>query len=265
MNIRNWFRSTRVRVVAGALALLIVGGVLGFVVSVAMPAFAAARNGNVAVATTPTTTANAYCTLYEQTLAKELGVSVSTLESDNINAIKAVIDQAVKDGKITQAQATTIENKLTADGTNVCSHIGGILGGHKGGFGHAGAAFGALGQIRTAIQTAVATKLGYANAAALQTALANTDIVSLAKTKGVSQATLNATISGAVKTQLDTLVKNGTITSQMETNLISMVTSALNAGQYGIFGLGKADGHFGFGPPPGQGGLNFPQAGGFNN
>ncbi len=262
MNIRNWFQSTRVRIVAGALALLTVGGVLGFVLAVAVPAFAASRNANVAVATTPTT-ANAYCTLYEQTLAQKLGVSVSTLESDNVAAIEAVINQAVKDGKITQTQATALESKLSANGTNVCAHIGGILGGHKGGFGHAG--LGALGQIQQAVQTAVATKLGYAGAAALETALANTDIVSLAKTKGVSQATLNATISGSVKSQLDTLVKNSTITSAVETKLLSMVTTALNGSHYEIFGLAHHGG-FGFGPPAGQGdGMSFPMPGGFNN
>jgi len=207
----------------------------------ALPALAANHGGN-AVNTTLTNgatspSASSYCTLYEQTLANKLGVKVSTLESDNVAAIDAVIAQAVKDGKLTQTQATAIENKVAANGTNVCSHIGAFLGRHPGGrFGKFGAA---LGQVRQDVQTAVAQKLGYSDAAALHTALASTTIVALAKTNGVSQATLNATITSAVQSDLATLVKSNTITSAQEAQALTMVSHLLSAGKYGIFGLGR--------------------------
>ncbi len=238
--IKSFFAATRTRVVLGATGLLVLGAVLGALAVTALPALAA--HGGDATNTTLTNgatspAANSYCTLYEQTLASKLSVTVSTLESDNVAAIDAAINQAVKDGKLTQARATAIENKVAANGANVCSHIGMFLGHHHGGrFGKFGAA---LGQVRHDVQTAVAHKLGYTDAAALHTALADTTIVALAQTKGVSQATLNATITAAVQSDLATLVKNTTITSAQETQALTMVNRLLAAGKYGAFGLGR--------------------------
>lgn len=234
----DFFRSTRVRIVAGALALLVGGGVLGAVLATAIPAAAAGHTANTTFSPSATTPTNGqYCTLYEQTLAQKLGVSVSTLESDNVAAIQAVIAQMVKDGKLTQTQADQITTQLTANGMNVCSHIGQFLG--KGRHGGSGGGFGAFGpelkQIRTDVQTAVAKQLGYSNAAALDTALANTDIVSLAKTKNVSQTQLNSTITTTVKTDLDAAVKASTITSAQETQVLTMLQSQLTAGHYNLF------------------------------
>lgn len=224
----------------GAAGLLVLGGILGALAVTAIPALAAGRGdaaNTTLVGDTTNPSASGYCALYEQTLAAKLGVSVSTLESDNIAAIDAVINQAVKDGKITQAQATQIEQNVAANGTNVCSHIGAFLGKH-----HRGGRFGvfgaALSQVRADVQAAVAKKLGYADAAHLHSALMGTDIVSLAKSKGVDQATLNATIKAAVQSDLNSLVSKGTITSAQETQALTMVTNLLNAGRYGVFGLG---------------------------
>jgi hypothetical protein len=236
--VKRFFASTRTRIVAGSVGLLVLGGILGALAVTAIPALAAGH-GDVANTTlsgdTTSPSAGSYCTLYEQTLAAKLGVSVSTLESDNVAAIDAVINQAVKDGKLTQARATQIEAKVAANGTNVCSHIGAFMGKHRGG--KFGAFSAALRQVRTDVQAAVAKELGYADAAHLQAALTGTDIVSLAKTKNVTQAALNATIKSAVQTDLNTLVSKGTITSAQETQALTMITNMLNAGRYGIFGL----------------------------
>jgi hypothetical protein len=241
------FQSTRIRLVAGALALLLGGGVLGAVLATAIPAAAAGHGANTTLradATAPAT--GQYCTLYEQTLAQKLGVSVSTLESDNVDALKTVIAQMVKDGKLTQAQADKVNQQIAANGTNICSHLPKF--GGKGGAGNLGAFGAQLKQVRTDVQTAVAKQLGYSDAAALETALQSNkgDIVALAKTKNVSQAQLNTTITNTVKGDLDKLVTAGTLTSAQETQALTMVQSQLNAGRYGLF----FGGHGGFGHHP---------------
>ena len=239
--VKRFFTTTRTRVVAGAVGLLVLGGILGALAVTAIPALAAGHGGDVVNTTltgdTTSPSAASYCALYEQTLAAKLGVKVSARESANVAAIDAVINQAVKDGKLTQARATQIEQMVAANGTNVCSHIGAFLGNHRGG--KMGVFSAALRQVRGDVQTAVAKKLGYADAAHLQAALTGTDIVSLAKTKGVDQATLNATIKATVQTDLNTLVSKGTITSAQETQALTMITGLLNAGRYGVFGLGS--------------------------
>jgi hypothetical protein len=246
----TFFRSTRVRIAAGAMALLLGGGVLGAVLATAIPAAAAGHTINTTLSPAATAPANGqYCTLYEQTLAQKLGVSVSTLESDNVAALKAVIAQMVKDGKLTQTQADAINKQIDANGSNICSHLA-QFGGHgrHGGPGDFGAFGAQLKQIRTDVQTAVAKQLGYADAPALETALNtnNGDIVALAKTKNVTQAQLNTTITNTVKTDLDAAVKAGTITSTQETQAQTMVQSQLDAGHYNLFFGGH--GHGGFHP-----------------
>jgi hypothetical protein len=244
----KFFQSTRTRIVAGSLALLLGGGILGAVLATAIPAAAAGHSANTTLnpaATAPAT--GQYCTLYEQTLAQKLGVSVSTLESDNVAALKTVIAQMVKDGKLTQTQADTITQQIDANGTNICSHLGQFMGkGGKGGFG----AFGAqLKQVRTDVQTAVAKQLGYSDAAALDSALTSNkgDIVALAKTKNVTQAQLNTTITNTVKGDLDKLVTAGTLTSAQETQALSLVQTQVNAGHYALF-FGGHPGAHGFHP-----------------
>lgn len=244
-NLRTLFASTRIKVVAGAMALLVVGVVLGAVITAAIPALAAGHASNTGATTTPsTTTVNQYCTLYEQTLASNLGVSVSKLESANVASLETVLAQLVKDGKITQAQADAAKAMITANGTNVCSHIDALkaLAGAHRGMGPGGAGFSKFGPalkgVREAVQSAVAAKLGL-SVTQMQTDLATTDIVTLAKSKGVDQATLNATITATVKTQLDSLVKAGTVTSAMETQGLAMLAQQLAAGHYGLFGLAE--------------------------
>ncbi len=97
--------------------ILIIGvasllALLGLVVGAffAGPLLASASSGQ-----TTTTTAqgtNPYCEQYLQDLAHRLNVSVSTLEQDQLAARTDVVDQLVKDGKLTQAQANAIKQNM---------------------------------------------------------------------------------------------------------------------------------------------------------
>src|SRR6266699_4195890 len=97
--------------IVGGSALLL--GCIVFGAFFAGPLLASAQTGQ-SNAATPTTTTNAYCEQYLQDLAKRLGVSVSTLQQDKLAATEDVLNQLVKDGKLTQSQADAIKQRLTS-------------------------------------------------------------------------------------------------------------------------------------------------------
>jgi hypothetical protein len=74
----------------------------------------ALANGSQPAAGTPTATTNPYCEQYLQDLAHRLNVSVSTLQQDKLSAKDDVLNQLVKDGKLTQSQADAIKQRLTS-------------------------------------------------------------------------------------------------------------------------------------------------------
>lgn len=53
-----------------------------------------------------------YCQQYMQSLAQHLGVSVDRLTQASKDAAKDMIDQAVKDGRLTQDQANTAKQRI---------------------------------------------------------------------------------------------------------------------------------------------------------
>ena len=88
-----------------------IGGAVLMLLLVAVALIAGPIGAFAASTTTPTNSTqtkkvNPYCTLYQQSLATKLNVSVTTLTQDRKDALDAVIAQKVKDGKLKQAQAT---------------------------------------------------------------------------------------------------------------------------------------------------------------
>lgn len=65
-------------------------------------------------AASPTTTTGTPCQLYQQHLETSLNVSAATLRQDQVAARVAVVAQEVKDGRLTQAQANAIDQRLEA-------------------------------------------------------------------------------------------------------------------------------------------------------
>src|SRR5260221_7129499 len=117
--------------------ILLVGLALGGLINGGLPAFAFVGNAVNGLTQQTPPASSAYCQLYEQTLANELGVSTAKLEGANQNALKAVIQQAFKDGKINQSQETTLLNNLSNLSSHPCAglHLGrGFgFGGHEAG------------------------------------------------------------------------------------------------------------------------------------
>src|SRR5947209_4171367 len=95
--------------IVGTLVILLVGTAIGiFAATAVLPTFAAQRTSVAQADQTPAARA-AYCTLYQQTLQNQLHVSADQLTAAQNAAQNAVVDQAVKDGKLTQDQANTIK------------------------------------------------------------------------------------------------------------------------------------------------------------
>jgi polyhydroxyalkanoate synthesis regulator phasin len=95
--------------IGGTSAVLVLGILLG--AFFAGPLLASANGSSTASATATT---NPYCQQYLQDLANRLNVPVSTLQQDKLAAREDVINQMVKDGKLTQSQANTLKQRLAA-------------------------------------------------------------------------------------------------------------------------------------------------------
>lgn len=220
--------------------ILLVGLVLGALINGGLPAWAfGARADN---ATPNAATQGAYCQLYLQTLASNLPghPSVSEVEKANQAAMTAVIQQAAKDGKITQQQESRALQKVSEYGSQPCAALGQM----GRGFGHAGGrGFGSspLAGAHQAVLTAVAAKLGM-TATDLQSSLdSGKSVAEIAQSKGVALTGtdgLNAVYLSAVQSQLDSAVKNGTITQTQSQMMLTMVQHAVDAQHYPLL-----DGH----------------------
>jgi len=206
--------------------VLLVGVVMGALISGGIPAWASGgSNANAA----PAANGN-YCQLYEQRVAKDLGVSVAKLESANQDALKATIQQAYTDGKITQAQETRLLNKVSQIGTHPCAALGRFrTSGHNGGKALGGTQ---LAGAREAILNAVAAKLNLPMATLESDLAAGQTVSQIATAQHVSLGDVNAAYLSSVQAQLKTAVSNGMITQAQSDMAYSKIQQAVANGKY---------------------------------
>jgi hypothetical protein len=224
--------------------ILLVGLVLGGLINGGLPALA---SFGASLAPRATGTPNPYCSLYEQTLANELGVSTSKLEGADQAALRAVIQQALKDGKITQAQETDLLNKVAAMANQPCIGLRGNFG-----FGGRGGGPGEIGAIHQAVEAAVASALKL-QATDLETQLdAGKTVAQIAQTQGVSIDTVNSAYLNAAKGELDKAVTAKTITQAQAGQAYSKLQTAVAAGNYPGLGHHGPGGKGPWGQPPAQ-------------
>jgi polyhydroxyalkanoate synthesis regulator phasin len=194
----------------------IVGGSVLLVAAIVFGAFfagpllASAHTGqsNTPAAGTPTTTTNPYCEQYLQDLANRLHVSVSTLQQDKLGAREDVLAQMVKDGKLTQSQATAIENRLQSH--QACTGKGNGL------FGR-GVVLSSLKQYLPAVENQVAQGLKL-TASQLTAELKNGQSLNqIAAAQHVSSAQLHTIVLNAVQSAVNQAVKDGNLTQAQAT------------------------------------------------
>jgi hypothetical protein len=190
--------------------------------------------------------------------AKRLNVSPDQLRAALQGAAGDQLDQAVKDGKLTQAQADRMKARLKQDGG--VPPLGALGGGFRGRFGGPGP--GGPG-IRL---DALASYLGLTPAKLRAQLEAGKSLASVAKAQGKDEAGLKAAIVAAATTQLDQAVKDGRITAKQHDALLARLKAHVadlvqhtgpGFGPGGPHRFGDGPGHDGRGPdgwggpPPG--------------
>ena len=153
-----------------------------------------------------------YQNFFIDRLAADLGTTVDKLKSAMTQARNETVDQAVKDGKLTQQQADRIKSSTS---TRPGFGLGLGFGPGRSGHGRWGAGFVGGAQERAAI----AQVLGM-TPQDLNTQLQTKTLAQLAQ--GKEQAVKDA-ISNAVKARLDQAVKSGKMTQDQENQRLAQV------------------------------------------
>ncbi|WP_069805887.1 hypothetical protein [Thermogemmatispora onikobensis] len=101
--------------IGGGAVLLLLCIVFGALFARPLLASATGQSGSPQATATPAAASKtgAYCQQWLKDLANRLHVSVATLRQDSNAALSDVLDQMVKDGKLTQSEATAIKQRLT--------------------------------------------------------------------------------------------------------------------------------------------------------
>ncbi|HYL42672.1 MAG TPA: hypothetical protein VEU97_04735 [Ktedonobacteraceae bacterium] len=183
--------------IGGISALLLLGILLG--AFFAGPLLASANGSSTASATATT---NPYCQQYLQDLANRLNVPVSTLQQDKLAAREDVINQKVKDGKLTQSQANTLKQRLAAH--TACSGKG-SLGQHsvRGQF---------LQKYRSDIATEVAQGLHLSLAQLKADLKSGKSLSDIATAQHITTAQLRTLLTNAIQDALHKAVSAGDLT-----------------------------------------------------
>ena len=154
-----------------------------------------------------------FAQVFVDKLAGILHLSSSETRNDLKQAELQTIDQMVKDGKITQAQADALKNHI-----NSSSGLGFPLGHFRAPVDH-----GILSDVRTAELDAAAAALKMTRADLEAQLRAGTRLSTLEQQKGVSADTVRNAERDAAKSVLDKAVKEGKITQGQEDEVLSKV------------------------------------------
>lgn len=181
--------------------------------------------------------------------ASQLGVEPDELSSALKQAYKNRIDEALEAGRLTEAQASELKERIDSSEYPLIG-LGGPRGGH--GFGHGPGHFGHGEGL-----AAAASYLGVTEAE-LREQLADMTLAEIAKAKGKAVSGLVQAMVDAAEKRIDQAVVDGKLTKEqaaaLKEGLADRIESHVNgefpqfgAGHHGGFGDGSMS-HFG-GPP----------------
>jgi hypothetical protein len=229
---------------AGALvAAALIGGTLMSVVSAAPGTTPSSAGGQATggQARTPATTTTGqpgtYCQTYLDAFAQQLGVDESALVPAAKAAADATIDQMVTDGKLTQAAATALKQRIDSANGDGC----GLLAAR---WRQALQRYG-VRQLGQDMFQAAATTLKLTPAQLRDDLRGGDSLKQIARDQGVAYDTLTTAIVDAAKADLDKAVAAGKISADRETAILDRISKALQDGQ-----LWNRPGHAGNGPSP---------------
>jgi len=150
---------------------------------------------------------------YQTVLAQKLGVTPQQLQTAEKAARDQLIDDAVKAGKLTQAQADAIKS------------------GQRPNFGNRGAGGPGNGIAIQGVRDAFAAAASTLNMKPedLQAQLrSGKSLAEIAQSKGVDRAALRSGIMGAIQTDVNNALRDGKITSTQATSIIDRASKGLD-------------------------------------
>ncbi|HEX6480919.1 MAG TPA: hypothetical protein VF043_18920 [Ktedonobacteraceae bacterium] len=182
----------------------------------AIPKFASAQSNMITASPTSTPTPNPYCEQYLRDLANRLHVSVSTLQQDKLAAMKDVLAQMVKDGKLTQKQANAIGQHLQSH--QACTGMG-MTGMEKSLVTHA------LQAYTSQINSQVAQGLHLTPSQLQGQVQSGKSLSDIATAQHVSASQLHTIVMDAVQNALNKAVSNGDLTRQQADSFMQALQS----------------------------------------
>ena len=183
--------------------------------------------------------------------AQRLNVSPDQLRAALQGAFTDQLDQAVKDGRLTQQQADRIKQRIRDGGVPLGGPMGGPGGPGGPGFGHG--PMGGRGPFGVGIDAA-AGYLGLTRSALDRQLRGGKTLAQVARAQGKSLSGLESALVDATRSALDRAVTNGRLTSAQRDDILRGLQQHLadlvnGAGPRGGFRRGGGPGGPG-GPPP---------------
>jgi hypothetical protein len=203
-------------------------------IAVAAAAVAAVAGGSAAAIAHTTGKEDEQAVL--EAAAKQLNVTPEALRDALGDAIDAQIDQAVKDGRLTQEQADEIKRRRQESGR--------VLGIGPGGPGHHGGPGFGRGFGGPRLMSDVAKALGITERQLFSRLRNGRTIAEIAKAEGKSLDDVKAAVKSTVTQRLDDAVKDGDITDAQRDDMLEHLDEHLER-------LGEMGGRP-FGPRPGR-------------
>jgi polyhydroxyalkanoate synthesis regulator phasin len=177
-------------------------------------------------ANAPATAARQQVDSFLNALAQNLGISRSTLDNALKTTAKQQVDQAVSAGKLTQQQASQIDQRI--DNGQFPFGLGRFFGRGRG-FGDNGAAATGVRSCLGAAQQAVTSTLGISSSDLKQARRNGESIAQIAQDHGTTLQALQSAVTSAVQPCLDQQVQAGTITASQEQSLLQRLQQRLSS------------------------------------
>ena len=215
----------RFLIIGGSSLLLLLGILVGAVYGSARVANANASSTTSTASTSAVSTSsnssassatNTYCSQFQKDLAGKLGVSASKLQSAESSAASDTIDQMVKDGKLTKAQADQIKARL-GDATN-CQFQN--KGGNPGKVN-----MQKLQQYLVAAEAQVAKGLGISSADLTSQLQSGKSLHDIATAHKVSDTQLKTLLNNAIQSELKAAVSAGDVTQAQADMVTKQISS----------------------------------------
>jgi hypothetical protein len=161
-----------------------------------------------------------YCNRFTGHLAANLGKSQSQVQKAISDAISQTIDDAVKNGDLTQSQASAIKAKV---GSNTGAQCAGGLRGLPRAIGGAGRLGPFFGGARFNELNEVAKALGITTAQLQQDLQGGKTVQQLASAQGMDENAFRSKLASVTKSDLDQQVKSGNLTQNQENALLQRI------------------------------------------